>query len=81
VYLVDVILVIDQERVYNDFKTKLGDSVKCVHLPKSGGVSNRYSYFSIFGNFQVLAVDYCIYLLFSHRRFSNDLKINVATHE
>lgn len=38
VFLVDVILVLDQERVYNDFKTKLGDSVQCVHLPKSGGV-------------------------------------------
>ena len=37
--VVDVILVLDQERVYNDFKTKLGESVQCVHLPKSGGVS------------------------------------------
>jgi len=38
---VDVILVLDQERVYNDFKNKLGDSVQCVHLPKSGGVQER----------------------------------------
>jgi len=38
---VDVILVLDQERVFNDFKTKLGDSVQCVHLPKSGGVFER----------------------------------------
>ncbi|XP_066911725.1 protein CLP1 homolog [Clytia hemisphaerica] len=40
-FKVDVILVLDQERVYNDFKTKLGDSVQCVHLPKSGGVFER----------------------------------------
>lgn len=40
-FKVDVILVIDQERVYNDFKTKLGDTVQCVHLPKSGGVFDR----------------------------------------
>lgn len=38
---IDVILVLDQERVYNDFKTKLGESVQCVHLPKSGGVFER----------------------------------------
>ena len=43
VFLVDVILVLDQERVYNDFKNKLGNSVKCVHLPKSGGV--RFYFF------------------------------------
>lgn len=40
-FQVDVILVLDQERVYNDFKTRLGDSVQCVHLPKSGGVFER----------------------------------------
>jgi len=40
-FKVDVILVLDQERVYNDFKTKLGDTVQCVHLPKSGGVFER----------------------------------------
>lgn len=40
-FKVDVILVLDQERVYNDFKNKLGDSVQCVHLPKSGGVFER----------------------------------------
>jgi len=38
---VDVILVLDQERLYNDFKRNLGDSVQCVHLPKSGGVFER----------------------------------------
>jgi len=40
-FKVDVILVIDQERIYNDFKTKLGSTVQCVHLPKSGGVVER----------------------------------------
>ena len=40
----DVILVLDQERVYNDFKNKLGDTVQCVHLPKSGGVS-KFAHF------------------------------------
>ena len=34
--------MIDQERVYNDFKNKLGQSVQCVHLPKSGGVCFSY---------------------------------------
>jgi len=38
---VDVILVLDQERLYNDFKMNLGSSVQCVHLPKSGGVFER----------------------------------------
>lgn len=41
VFKVDVILVLDHERVYNDFKTNLGDTVQCVHLPKSGGVFER----------------------------------------
>lgn len=40
-FKVDVVLVLDQERLYNDFKTKLGDTVQCVHLPKSGGVFER----------------------------------------
>ncbi|XP_065666884.1 protein CLP1 homolog isoform X2 [Hydra vulgaris] len=40
-FKVDVVLVIDHERVYNDFKTNLGDTVQCVHLPKSGGVFER----------------------------------------
>lgn len=40
-FKVDVILVLDQERLYNDFKTKLGRSVQYVHLPKSGGVFER----------------------------------------
>jgi polyribonucleotide 5'-hydroxyl-kinase len=40
-FKVDVVLVLDQERLYNDFKMKLGDTVQCVHLPKSGGVFER----------------------------------------
>lgn len=42
-FKVDVILVLDQERVYNDFIKKLGNTVQCVHLPKSGGVFERSS--------------------------------------
>lgn len=34
--------MLDQERLYNDFKRNLGDSVQCVHVPKSGGVSRFY---------------------------------------
>ena len=37
--------MLDQERLYNDFKMKLGDTVQCVHLPKSGGVSHLLRYF------------------------------------
>ena len=34
----DVIVVLDQERVYNDLKKQFGNKVQIVHLPKSGGV-------------------------------------------
>jgi len=40
-FKVDVVLVLDQERLYNDFKMNLGDTVQAVHLPKSGGVFER----------------------------------------
>ena len=32
-------VVLDQERLYNDLKKQFGDKVQIVHLPKSGGVS------------------------------------------
>ena len=35
----NVIVVLDQERVYNDLKKQFGSKVQVVHLPKSGGVS------------------------------------------
>ena len=35
---VDIILVLDQERLYNQLKGDLPDFVKIVLLPKSGGV-------------------------------------------
>lgn len=38
---VDVILVLDQERLYNQLKGDLPDFVKIVLLPKSGGVVER----------------------------------------
>ncbi|KAL9966563.1 hypothetical protein ACROYT_G024659 [Oculina patagonica] len=38
---VDVIVVLDQERVYNDLKKQFGNKVQIVHLPKSGGVVVR----------------------------------------
>ncbi|XP_043471503.1 protein CLP1 homolog [Leptopilina heterotoma] len=38
---VDVILVLDQERLYNELKDDMPDFVKVVHLPKSGGVVER----------------------------------------
>ena len=38
---VDVILVLDQERVYNDLVRDMPDFVKVVWLPKSGGVVER----------------------------------------
>ena len=37
-FLVNVIVVLDQERVYNDLKKQFGNKVQIVHLPKSGGV-------------------------------------------
>lgn len=40
---VDVILVLDQERVYNDLVRDMPDFVKVVWLPKSGGVVERPS--------------------------------------
>ena len=38
---VDVVVVLDQERLYNDLKKQFGDKVQIVHLPKSGGVSGE----------------------------------------
>ena len=38
--LVNVIVVLDQERLYNDLKKQFGSKVQIVHLPKSGGVSD-----------------------------------------
>ena len=36
----NVIVVLDQERVYNDLKKHFGNKVQIIHLPKSGGVRN-----------------------------------------
>lgn len=41
--LVDVIVVLDQERVYNDLKKQFGNKVQIVHLPKSGGVRKLFN--------------------------------------
>lgn len=38
---VNVIVVLDQERVYNDLKKQFANKVQVVHLPKSGGVVVR----------------------------------------
>ena len=38
---VDVILVLDQERVYNELVRDMPEGVKVVWLPKSGGVVER----------------------------------------
>ncbi|KXJ28151.1 Protein CLP1-like [Exaiptasia diaphana] len=38
---VNVIVVLDQERLYNDLKKQCSDDVQIVHLPKSGGVVVR----------------------------------------
>lgn len=38
---VNVIVVLDQERLYNDLKKQFGSKVQIVHLPKSGGVVVR----------------------------------------
>lgn len=43
--IVNVIVVLDQERVYNDLKKQFGNKVQVVHLPKSGGVSRNSSTF------------------------------------
>lgn len=40
VFEVDVILVLDQERLYNELVRDMPTFVKIVFLPKSGGVSN-----------------------------------------
>ena len=40
-FQVDCILVLDQERVYNDLVRDMPDFVKVVWLPKSGGVVER----------------------------------------
>ena len=37
-FVVDAVLVIDQEKIYNQLKTKLPEKVQVLHLPKSGGV-------------------------------------------
>ena len=39
VLAVNIIVVLDQERLYNDLKKQCNDDVQIVHLPKSGGVS------------------------------------------
>ncbi|XP_071749397.1 protein CLP1 homolog isoform X2 [Lepeophtheirus salmonis] len=46
---VDVITVLDQERVYNDLKKDMPDFVKIMLQPKSGGVVNRSQSFRIQG--------------------------------
>ena len=38
-FSVDIIVVMDQERLYNELKRDMPDFVKIVLLPKSGGVS------------------------------------------
>lgn len=40
---VDVILVLDQERLYNELVRDIPNFVKVVFLPKSGGVSHHPS--------------------------------------
>ena len=40
-FKIDVIIVIDQERTYNEFKMKIDEGVQIIHLPKSGGVVER----------------------------------------
>lgn len=37
---VDIIIVIDQDRLYNQLKGEMPDFVKIVLLPKSGGVGH-----------------------------------------
>lgn len=39
---VDVILVLDQERLYNELVRDMPEFVKVVLLPKSGGVSSNH---------------------------------------
>ena len=36
----DVVLVLDSERLYNDFQKDLPNNTSILRLPKSGGVSN-----------------------------------------
>ena len=43
----DVIVVLDQERVYNDLKKHFGNKVQIVHLPKSGGVRKLLNFAEI----------------------------------
>eukprot|EP00112_Aurelia_sp_Birch-Aquarium-sp1_P009417 Seg207.9 transcript_id=Seg207.9/GoldUCD/mRNA.D3Y31 product="Polyribonucleotide 5'-hydroxyl-kinase Clp1" protein_id=Seg207.9/GoldUCD/D3Y31 len=40
-FTVDAIVVIDQEKLYNQLKSKVPEKVKVLHLPKSGGVVER----------------------------------------
>lgn len=42
---VGVILVLDQERLYNELVRDMPDFVKVVFVPKSGGVSTNFSCF------------------------------------
>ncbi|XP_028391142.1 protein CLP1 homolog isoform X2 [Dendronephthya gigantea] len=42
---VNVIVVLDQERLYNDFKKQFGEDIEVLHLPKSGGVVTRSQQF------------------------------------
>lgn len=46
--------MIDQEKIYNQLKGKVGDSVQVLHLPKSGGVCNccTLSLLSIFMHYK-----------------------------
>lgn len=45
VFLVNVIVVLDQERLYNDFKKQFGEDIEVLHLPKSGGVRTSFGKF------------------------------------
>ncbi len=44
VHIVDVVLVMDHERLYNDLQRELPSSTHIVPLPKSGGVSDLLVY-------------------------------------
>ncbi|XP_046846682.1 protein CLP1 homolog [Xenia sp. Carnegie-2017] len=45
VFNVNVIVVLDQERLYNELKKQFNDDVEVLHLPKSGGVVTRSKQF------------------------------------
>ena len=42
IFLVDVVLVLDSERLYNDFQRDLPKISSILRLPKSGGVRIEY---------------------------------------